>query len=227
MGGPACGHRGRKGRAQYKNEWLFEMGGLHVGRRGHTLGPIVYHFRPPSLSPEYSGVEMSRVTHVTGHRLDLFAPDSTSPSPLMSSSQNSQQPLRDRFSTLPPSVSVTGTEETISQEAIEKARGLINGIIIKTDDSVERSREILHGVFILVHHALKIDGDPNIKERLRSETEFRAYINPGSSSEQEFIELLRRTVTATDQMVWRDLLTHGIFFPTILTPSTLIIIFYL
>jgi len=135
----------------------------------------------------------------------------------MSSSQNPQQPLRDRLSTPPPSVSDTGTEETISQEAIEEARGLIQDLI-RTNDSVERIRRNLRHVFILVHLALKVDGDPNIKERLRSETEFMAYINPGSSSEQEFIELLRRT--ATDQMDWRDLLTHGIFFSTFLTPST-------
>jgi len=115
----------------------------------------------------------------------------------MSSSQNSQQMLKDLPSPPPPGTVAT---KTISEVAVKQAHELLPKIL--PDDSANEIRLklliIWFSVRDILHRTMNITMD-----RLRDEHEFEAYVKPGSHVEQELVELLRSM--ANNQVPWSNL----------------------
>jgi hypothetical protein len=127
------------------------------------------------------------------------------PSQIMSSSQNSQQVLG--IPTSPPSATGTVTPETISDEVIERACKLLPKIL--PADGADNIREKLEMIWFAVRKTLHRTGNIQIKDRVRNEHEFEAYVKPGSEREEELIKSVRSMQNA--QVPWRDLFENGTF----------------
>jgi hypothetical protein len=93
----------------------------------------------------------------------------------------------------------------------------------KHDDN--KLKERLGNAWSNVQRALSRAGDSNLRGHLRNESKFDAYNTPGSNREQELIKLLRRM--AKKEVFWGELFKHGALLFIRLTPSTLMVVFYL
>ncbi|KAF8311127.1 uncharacterized protein EI90DRAFT_3098004 [Cantharellus anzutake] len=119
-----------------------------------------------------------------------------SPPKIMSSSQRPQQ-VPGGSPELHPSNSATALEDA----------SYYLGRSFQPDDNVDRVRRNLGRAWFTVHRALATD--PNLKGRLRNETEFDAYVKPGSNEELELVKLLFSM--ANNQVPWSDLFKHEAF----------------
>jgi hypothetical protein len=65
----------------------------------------------------------------------------------------------------------------------------------------------------MVSRAISQAGDSNQKGRLKNQSEFEAYVKPGSDGERELIKFLRSM--AKQEVPWRDLLDNGTLFSSL------------
>jgi len=107
-----------------------------------------------------------------------------------------------------PSTSASGNVAAGSEleEAIQEACEFFEDVF-KAEHDDNRIRRNLNGAWGTVRVALSRAGDSNLKGRLRDESEFRAYVKPGSDRVQELIKLVRSM--AKGQVPWRDLFENG------------------
>jgi hypothetical protein len=133
------------------------------------------------------------------HRYCATSPHRTSPS-------------HDITSTPP---SATGTAVTAGSElekAIQKACGTLelNFGAEHDDDWIKKT---LYLALPMVSRAISQAGDSNQKGRLKNQSEFEAYVKPGSDGERELIKFLRSM--AKQEVPWRDLLDNGTLFSSL------------
>ncbi|KAI9454622.1 hypothetical protein F5148DRAFT_424620 [Russula earlei] len=117
------------------------------------------------------------------------------------SNQNPQQTFGPSTSHLSESLS-TVKEIPFLEKAIEKARKPLQRVF-QLGDPVDEIRENLGHAFNAVHNALSTAGDPKLRHRLKNDSEFKAYVMPGSKGEIQLIELLVKMVN--NELNWEDL----------------------
>ncbi|KAI9455049.1 hypothetical protein F5148DRAFT_401100 [Russula earlei] len=115
------------------------------------------------------------------------------------SSQNPQQTLGPSTSRLSKSLSTVTGFPSLDEDVRESLqRNFQRG------DSVDKIRKNLGHSFIAVHNALSKAGDPKLRDRLKTEPEFEAYVKPGSKGEIQLIELLVKMIN--NQLNWEELI---------------------
>ena len=72
------------------------------------------------------------------------------------------------------------------------------------DDAIKKE---LGTTWFRVYNTLSKTGNSKLKDRLRNESEFKAYVRPGSNGERQLLTLLRSM--AKQQVPWRNLFEHG------------------
>jgi len=129
----------------------------------------------------------------------------------MSLSKNPQQtqsepgdPSAPRPST-PPSASSVAAKSKL-EKSIQQACKTLRRTFHPEDDDGE-IQENMDVAMVKVYGALSQAGDSNLNDRFRNESEFRAYVRPGSNGERELVNLLRSM--AKQEVPWRDLFDNG------------------
>ncbi|KAF8330412.1 uncharacterized protein EI90DRAFT_1188204 [Cantharellus anzutake] len=102
----------------------------------------------------------------------------------------------------------TNTKSPLEEDIDSACRYLPRGF--QPDDSIDEIWERLDHAWYAVHKAVNnLAGGAEMKDRLRNEDEFKAYIKPGSNAEQELINLLGSM--GNNQVPWSDLFKSEAF----------------
>ncbi|KAI9512364.1 hypothetical protein F5148DRAFT_1008366 [Russula earlei] len=115
------------------------------------------------------------------------------------SSQSPQQTLGSSTSHHSESLSTVTEFPSLNEGVRESLQRMF-----QRGDSVDKIRENLDHSFIAVRRALSEAGDPKLRDRLKTDPEFKAYVKPGSNGEIQLIELLVKMIN--NQLDWEELL---------------------
>ena len=121
----------------------------------------------------------------------------------------------DPFSPRPSTLPRTGGTVAASEKGIQLCCKTLK-FLFPPEDPPEDPHENDHdeidirllNAWYNVHYAISHSGDLMQKERLRNESEFKAYVKvPGSNRERELVKFLRSF--AKQEVPWRDLSQNG------------------
>jgi hypothetical protein len=117
------------------------------------------------------------------------------------------------YQSTPPSTSVTVAAESKLENAIQRHCKVLRAIVSPEDPPEDDDHIIIQyelgWSWFSVHNAISQAGDLSQKERLRNQSEFKAYVTPGSNGERKLIKLLRSM--AKQEVPWTNLFKNGTF----------------
>ena len=112
----------------------------------------------------------------------------------------------------PPSASATVAAGSKLEMTIRKACKSLSRIFQPEDDDDE-IKENLNHAYYRVHDYVSEAGDSKLKSRLKNESEFKAYVSPGSNGERQLLSLVGSM--AKQKVPWIKLFENGILLSSL------------